>query len=226
MVTWGLITSFGIFQTDYAERLEVSRPAISWIGTIQTCLTMLIGPVSGRASDAGLVHEMVLTGSFLIVFGLFMTSLAEEYWQLLLSQGICVGLGMGFLYMAGVAVPSTYFKKRRSLAMGIVASGIGVGGVLFPGMYRGLLPAVGMFILACKVWKRLMIKGFPWTMRSIAFVVFGMSVVFNLILRVRIPPRTSGPLVELSAFREPAYSLYAAAFFLGYWSIPARRAWE
>lgn len=142
-ITWGLITSFGIFQSHYEETLRSSHSTVSWIGTIQIFTLLLVGTISGRASDAGLVHEAVLAGTLLIVLGLFMTSLSTEYYQVFLSQGICIGLGMGILYMPGLSVPSSYFKEKKSFAVAIIASGAGSGGLVYPVMVQHLLPRIG-----------------------------------------------------------------------------------
>ena len=126
-VTRGLITSFGVFQSYYEETLRVVPSAVSWIGTMRIFTLLVIGTFSGRASDAGLVHEAVFAGTFLIAFGIFMTSLSTQYYQLFLSHGICVELGMGILYMPGLSVPASYFKDKKSLAVAIIASGAGLG---------------------------------------------------------------------------------------------------
>ena len=142
-VTWGLITSFGVFQLYYEQTLEIQPSVVSWVGTVQIFTLLLVGTVSGRASDAGLVHEAVLIGTLLIVFGMFMTSLATQYYQLFLSQGVCIGLGMGILYMPSLSVPSSYFKKKKPFAVAIIASGAGSGGLVYPAMVQQLLPRVG-----------------------------------------------------------------------------------
>ncbi|KAI2470514.1 MFS general substrate transporter [Annulohypoxylon bovei var. microspora] len=202
-VTWGLITSFGIFQSTYEDMLQAAPSTVSWIGTVQIFTLLLVGTLSGRASDAGLVHEAVLIGTLLVVFGMFMTSLATEYYQLLLAQGICIGLGMGILYMPGLSVPSSYFKAKKPLAVAIIASGAGSGGLVYPAMAQQLLPRVG----------------FGWTIRSMALVTLFVSVLINLLLRVRVPARRSGPIADLHAFTELPYIFFVVGFFLIYWAV-------
>ncbi|KAI0536137.1 MFS monocarboxylate transporter [Xylaria digitata] len=202
-VTWGLITSFGIFQSTYEEMLNVSPSTISWIGTIQIFTLLLVGTLSGRASDAGFVHQSVLLGTSLIVFGMFVTSVATQYYQFLLAQGVVIGLGMGILYMPGLSVPSSYFKAKKPLAVAIVASGAGSGGLVYPAMIQQLLPRVG----------------FGWTIRSMAFVTLFISILINLILRVRVPARKSGPIADLRAFTELDYVFFVIGFFLIYWAV-------
>lgn len=41
---------------------------------------------------------LVLIGSFLHVFGIMMTSIGTEYYQILLAQGICSAIGASMLF--------------------------------------------------------------------------------------------------------------------------------
>ena len=75
---------------------------------------------------------MLYLGNFLVVFGIMMLSLSEKYWQVFLSQGVCMGLGAGLLYIPSLALVGIWFERRRALAMGIVMSGIAVGTYLVP----------------------------------------------------------------------------------------------
>jgi MFS family permease len=81
---------------------------------------------------------MLLIGNFLVVFGIMMLSLSTTYWQVFLSQGLCMGLGAGLLYIPSLALVGIWFDKKRALALGIVMSGIAVGRCL--PLYRLLLP--------------------------------------------------------------------------------------
>lgn len=71
----------------------------------------------------------------MIVFGYMMTSLATEYYQVMLAQGICVGIGTGCLFVPSGAIMPQYFKKRKALANGIAATGSSIGGVIYPIMF-------------------------------------------------------------------------------------------
>lgn len=61
--------------------------------------------------------------------------------------------------------------------------------------------------------------GFPWAVRCMGFVVLLMVIIILALLRPRLPPRKSGPLVEWSAFKEPAYMLFTLGVFLLYWTL-------
>jgi MFS family permease len=128
------MNTFGVYQTEYQIGfLSSSSPsAISWIGSIQAFLLMLVGAATGPVYDAGYFRELLLGGSFLVVFGHMMLSLCTKYWQVLLAQAFCIGVGTGFLFVPGVAILSTYFNSRLALTTGLAASGSSLGKAIFP----------------------------------------------------------------------------------------------
>ena len=52
-----------------------------------------------------------------------------------------------------------------------------------------------------------------------AFVTLVIAVVINLLLRIRVPPRKSGALVDWKAFTEKQYVFFIIGFFLIYWAV-------
>ncbi|KAI2627893.1 MFS general substrate transporter [Hypomontagnella submonticulosa] len=174
LTTWGLINSFGVYQTYYETVLLTSNTSsqISWIGSLQGALLMLGGLLSGPLFDMGYFHALTVSGLFLVLLGLFMTSLCTEYWQVLLAQGITVGIGCGLLFLPSAAILSQYFARRRALALGIQSVGSPLGGIVFPIIFSRLEPVLG----------------FGWATRVIAFVLLGLSVVPLVFMRPRVPP--------------------------------------
>ncbi|KAL7812223.1 major facilitator superfamily domain-containing protein [Trichoderma gracile] len=192
-MTWGYAASFGVYQLYYVETLGLPSSQVSWIGSVQIFFTYVICAVSGRLADAGYTRETVAVGTFLAVFGSFMTSLARTYWQIFLAQGVCIGIGLGVAFMPAISVLSSYFDKNRSFALAVSAVGTSVGSVTFPATIQYLTPKVG----------------FPWAVRVAGFIALAMAVVANLLLKPRLPPRKSGPLLEMKAFSELPYLFYA-----------------
>ena len=125
----GIVNAFGVYQTYYEmDLLSGESPSnISWIGSIQAFLLMIIGVMTGPIYDAGHFQALVRTGSFLVVFGIMMTSLCTRYWEVMLAQGICIGLGSGCLFVPSVAILPQYFTTKKAFANGIAASGSSLG---------------------------------------------------------------------------------------------------
>ena len=193
----GWVNSFGTFQTYYTQLLDRPPSDVSWIGSLNVFLLFFVGTLTGRLVDAGYFRPLFVLGTVLLAVGIFTISLCTQYWHFLLAQGLCLGLAHGCLFCPTLAVLSTYFLRRRALALGIAACGSATGGLVFPSMVRQLLPRIG----------------FAWTVRAIGFVQVATTIVAFFIARPRIQPRKAGPIADLSAFKDLQYTFYAAAAF-------------
>lgn len=127
---------------------------------------------------------ILIGGTIAHVFGLMMTSLAEEYYQFFLAQGVVSAIGASAVFYAAMNCVGTWFFHKRATAFGIMASGSSLGGVVLPIMVTKLIPEVG----------------FPWAMRSVAFTVLGMLIIANLTVKSRLKPRPR-PLVIMEFVR-------------------------
>ena len=121
-----------MFQTYYENNLlrEQTPAQIAWIGALQAFLLIGVGVLSGPAFDAGYFSELVWTGSFLVVFGHMMTASCKKYWEVVLAQGLVVGIGTGCLFVPSVVILPQYFSTKRALANGLAAAGSSVGELL------------------------------------------------------------------------------------------------
>ncbi|KAI1159354.1 MFS general substrate transporter [Nemania serpens] len=130
------------------------------------------GTVSGKVADNYGPRWPLLLGSVLHVYGLMMTSLSKECYQIFLSQSIASAIGTSFLFYPTVAAAGTWFKKHRALAFGIMVTGSSVGGVVLPILVQQLLPKVG----------------FGWTMPITGFFILGLLLFGNIAVTSRLPP--------------------------------------
>ncbi|KAF8866460.1 MFS general substrate transporter [Acephala macrosclerotiorum] len=202
--TFGFVQSYGVLQTHYVSALDLPASTAAWIGSLSACLMMVMATFSGRLTDAGYFHQTLAVGTFLQLLGYFTTAVAKTYWQLLLSHGLCIGLGGGLVFCPCMSIVGTYFSKHRSLALAICAIGNSVGGLAFAAVLRNMIPSVG----------------FPWAMRTCGFIVMASMVPANLILKPRVLKSQDAPLVEWKAFTELTYCLFALGMFftfLGMW---------
>ena len=96
----------------------------------------------------------------------------QQFYQVFLTQGLGVGISLGFLFLPALTVLSHHFARRRALAMGIAVSGSSAGGVVFP-------------ILLNKMIEK---YGFAWATRIAAFVCLGLMTISLACMRTRPPP--------------------------------------
>jgi len=136
----------------------------------------------------------------MVVFGMMMTSLCTTYWQLMLAQGLCVGIGSGCLFLPAIGIVPSYFTTKKAFAMGISASGSSFGGIIYPIIFHRIQPSVG----------------FGWATRIIGFIALAVQLIPCFCIKARAFPSVRRKLVDLSAFKEPAFTLFCVASFVGF----------
>lgn len=187
--------SFGVFQSYYENHLltSYSSSSISWIGTLQAFFLIEIGVVTGPLYDQGYLRHILATGTTLLTLGVMMASIATEYYSVLLSLGVCTGIGMGCMFFPGVTSINTYFNKRRGLASGIAALGSGIGAIVYPIVLRELISQVS----------------FAWAVRTVAFIILVTSLVPLLVVRPLWLPSHKRRLFDTSIFKDAVYTFWS-----------------
>lgn len=154
-------------------------------------------------------YHLVITGSILVVFSNFMLSLAQpdQYYQVatyilfppsfqsinpstqvFLAQALCFGLGSGIAYIPCLAVVAQHFHSphKRALAMGIVASGSSLGGILHPIMLNNFFNGS---------------LGFGGGVRVSASMMAGMQLIALCLMRSKYPENGQEEVKHIS-YRE------------------------
>ncbi|KAF5375329.1 hypothetical protein D9757_009671 [Collybiopsis confluens] len=195
---FGYLYAFGVYQ-DFYTRVYLTNhtpSSIAWIGSFQLMMPFALGIVSGKLFDEGYFHIVQIIGGVLFTFSLFMLSLAkpDQYYQIFLSQGLGMGIGLGLIFVPSVGIMVHHFKRRKGLASGIALSGSSVGSVIFPIMLNHLIPSVG----------------FAQAVRATAYLVLGTITVGNCLMRTRLPPRRKriprSPPPDIKSFlKDPPY---------------------
>jgi MFS family permease len=129
-----------------------------------------------------------------------MTSLAKEYWQVMLAQAFCIGIGNGLIFVPSVAILPSYFTTRKALANGLAASGSSFGGVIYPIVFRQLQQQVG----------------FAWATRTLGFISLATCWFSVLVMKPRVLPKQKRQLTDFAAFKELPYTLFCISMIFGF----------
>ena len=86
----------------------------------------------------------MIFGASLMSAGFIAASFASEVWQLYLSQGALVGLGIGFIWIPSMAILPQWFDKKRSLASAIGSAGSGIGGLIFSFGTQAMIDSISL----------------------------------------------------------------------------------
>jgi MFS family permease len=163
-------------------------------------LIHLQGPIVGKFFDSHGPRPLLLVGTFLHVFGLMMASISTQYYQILLSQGVCSAIGVACIFQPGITCIVGWFDKKRGAAYGILATGSSLGGIIFPIMVTRLIRT----------------SGYGWAMRAGAFLILGLLIIANLTVTSRHPPRPKTMTKALMAkpFKERGFVIMLVGLFL------------
>jgi MFS family permease len=127
---FGVVYSFGAFFKPIAAQFGANRSATSAIFSITSSISFLLGPFTGHLADRFGPRRICAIGAVTIGLGLAATARIDQLWVAYITYGFGVGIAIACCYVPLIAAVSGWFLKRRNTALGIAASGIGVGTVV------------------------------------------------------------------------------------------------
>jgi predicted MFS family arabinose efflux permease len=197
------IYSFGVLLKPLAAEFGWARGQVSVRFSIAALTIALASPFIGRLADRAGVRPVVAITS--AAFGLTFASLAlltGSLWQLYLTLFLIGCVGNGATQLTWGRAITSRFDRQRGLALALMMAGGGLGSVLVPLVTAWLVGAFG--------WR--------WAYASLGGLVLLAGPALALAaLRSGRGSRQSHNLKTTAArdaFRDPAYRLLLAAFFL------------
>lgn len=209
VMTFGLSSGTSVLMQwllkNYLKHYSASR--VGWMFSIQRFIFYFMGVLFGPIVDAYGVRCLIIPGSIGMVVCVFLLSVCKEYYQFVLCFSILGGFASSLIFNPCVSVLTHWFDKRRGLAIGIAASGSGVGGIIFNQINNKMLDHVS----------------FGWSVRTMAFIVLFCGVVSSLTLTSRHTKRTAinweDMKPDLKALLEPDFFWCTVGLFFVEWGL-------
>ncbi|MFH1350663.1 MAG: MFS transporter [Pseudomonadota bacterium] len=159
--------SYSLFVRPLQADFEWSRAGIMAGFTIMLITMGLSSPAVGKAADRLGPKRVILMGAGILGLGFVWLSLMNSLWQFYAGY-VLTGIGIASMGQVPLTmVVSSWFRQRRGLAIGIMASGIGVGGL-------GVAPVLGGYL----------IPGFGWRAGYLTFGLLTWGIVIPLVFFV------------------------------------------
>ena len=137
---WSVVVALPVIEAEFGvDRGDASLPYTA------TMVGFALGGVlMGRLADRfGIVVPVVL-GACMLGVGYVAAAQATSLWQFMLAQALLIGLlGSSATFGPLVADVSLWFKRRRGIAVAVVASGNYLAGTIWPPMLQHAIAAVG-----------------------------------------------------------------------------------
>jgi OFA family oxalate/formate antiporter-like MFS transporter len=170
--------SFGVFFKSIESEFGLTRGATSGIFSVHMLVCCIVSFLGGWSLDRyGPKIVTFLMGSF-IGLSLILTSQTNSTWQLLISYGLLLSLGVGGTFPVVHSTASRWFHKKRGLALGITTSGTGLG------------------VIVMALFATYLISHFSWRTAFLVLGVVTWLVIASLSLLMKKEPSDIGLLPD------------------------------
>ncbi|ORY33482.1 major facilitator superfamily domain-containing protein [Naematelia encephala] len=206
--TFGYTNAFGVFQSYYTVSKYPTKSSsdVAWIGSLQTFLQFGMGAIAGPLFDRGYFYQLTIVGSAVFLVCFFTMSLANQFWETFLSQGVGLGIGIGLIFLPALGVVSQYFKKRLGIATGFVTTGSSIGGICIPIMLNNLIVS----------------HGFEKAVQYTGCLLAGCLVLAMVLIRPFGGVRARKDAIKANPrefLKDPVFVLCIVGIFFGTWGI-------
>lgn len=172
MHSWGFSSAYAVFLAHYLahDTFPGTTPLeYAFVGSLSIGCLFLVSPVTTVATRRYGIRPTMFSGAVCEAVSLICASFASRFWQIVLSQGVLFGFGLGLLFIPTAAVVPQWFTKKRSLASGVAVSGAAVGGAVYS--------------LAAGAMIRTM--GLAWSFRALGIIAFVVNTGCVVLIRDR-----------------------------------------
>uniref|UniRef100_A0A8C4QSE0 Solute carrier family 16 member 12 n=1 Tax=Eptatretus burgeri TaxID=7764 RepID=A0A8C4QSE0_EPTBU len=143
MCTRAMTRTLSIFLVEFTNHFDQDLASISWIISINDCLTMACAPLGTFLVSRFSYKAVVMLGGILCTSGYVLGSFCTSIVHLYICLGVLAGMGSAFCFPTCVALVGCYFPHRRSFATGLATLGIGVGTFVLGSLAQFLIEACG-----------------------------------------------------------------------------------
>ena len=157
-----LVYTFGVFLKPLAEEFGWSRAAVSAAFGIAAMTVAVCSPPLGYLLDR--VSPRRILVPCMAVFGCAFASLAlltPRIWQLYATFFVIGVVGNGTAQMAYSRAVSSWFVKRRGMALAVVMSGGAIGAMVLPPVAEAMIQRVGWRAAFVMLGATVLVIGLP-----------------------------------------------------------------
>ncbi|KAK3604658.1 hypothetical protein CHS0354_007201 [Potamilus streckersoni] len=135
----GIFYSFGILFAEFVDYFHGSKSETSLVVSLAMGIPFLIGPFASILTNIFGSRKVMIGGTLVLASGFILTIFTPNLYFMYFSLGILAGFGYGMIFLPAIVLVNQYFEKRRSFAVGIAASGTGIGTFAFSPLIKTLI---------------------------------------------------------------------------------------
>lgn len=139
-----LLYSFPVFLPFLCTAFGWSRASVSWANSLAMIVTGLASPMAGMALARYGARKAIAVGGLLCVLCFFAAAFHHHLWQLYLAYGLLFGLGGSLCGMLALTtLVNNWFVRKRPLALSILLTAGGVGGLVMVSFIMAVINRFG-----------------------------------------------------------------------------------
>ena len=147
-IALGVRHNFGLYLQPITMDLGIGRETFAFAIAIQNLVYGLAQPFTGMIGDKYGTARVLIGGTLLYALGLALTSFATTGWELTLSAGLLIGLGLscsGFSIVYGV-IGRAFPAEKRTAALGVAGAAGSFGQFVMLPYGQMLINAMGWHV--------------------------------------------------------------------------------
>ncbi|CDO93023.1 unnamed protein product [Kluyveromyces dobzhanskii CBS 2104] len=134
LCTWGAASGYSVYLSYYMSSDEYETGSdldYAAIGGLSFGVGLFLAPLFNYLLIKTSTKKVLLLGIVVQNVSVLLAAFATKLWQVYLTQGVAISFGLGAICFPNTTIVAPWFRKRRSLALGISAGGSGLGGIIF-----------------------------------------------------------------------------------------------
>lgn len=134
----------GVFYTALMKTYGVSREQAAWPFFLRKPIAFFMGTLVAILISSFSIKTLMFIGVLIGTIGMAMLYFVSDILSLILVFGLFHGMGSGIVRMCNVISVNNYFCKYRTVALGIMLSGISTGAFIFPPLIELCIDEYGL----------------------------------------------------------------------------------
>ncbi|KAJ3321758.1 hypothetical protein HDV06_003907 [Boothiomyces sp. JEL0866] len=142
----GISYIFGVYLEAYIKDpmlSSISISNISLIGSFTSAGLPFFAIPAGNLVDRFGHRAVGIVGGVMYMVSLILASISTTYWQLLLTQGVMLGISISVAYFPALTILSQWFVEKKGFATGIAVAGSGIGGLILSPVTNWMITTMG-----------------------------------------------------------------------------------
>ncbi len=139
-----LLYSFPVFLPFLCDAFGWSRASVSWANSLAMIVAGIASPLAGLLITRFGARFVIVIGSLLSILCFVFVSFHTRLWELYFAYGAFLGIGCCFCgILAMTTIANKWFVKKRSLALSILLTAGGLGGLVMVPFIMELIERFG-----------------------------------------------------------------------------------